>query len=209
MGRGALTFKGEAPKAKKKRKREKHVIAATTAEGDSAAVFVTTTHSEVAQRPISQDAKPQPVQITVGSGKIITSGTVVTGLGTKFEQELAVGDAMIVVLDGKQEMRVVKMRLSDISCGISSAFSSSLVTPHDLSNYSQTHQFEGGSETETRPNPKGTRRIGAVSIWHVSRYKRAGVQRTNRTWKLSHSKGGIGRRQDENRTAIHARQENK
>jgi hypothetical protein len=129
MGRGALTFKGEAPKAKKKRKREKHLIAATTAEGDSAAVFVTTNHSEVAQRPISQDAKPQPVQVTVGSGKIITSGTVVTGLGTKFEQELAVGDAMIVVLDGKQEMRVVKMRLSDISCGISSAFSSSLVTP--------------------------------------------------------------------------------
>lgn len=53
-----------------------------------------------------------------------------TGFGTKFEKEIAVGDAMIVVLeDGKQEMRVVRMRLSDTSCGISSAFSVALMTP--------------------------------------------------------------------------------
>jgi hypothetical protein len=129
MGRGVLTFKGEASKAKKKKKREKHGIPLTTAEGDSTTILVTTPQSEVAQRQRPQDSKSQPPQITVGSGKITTSGTVVTGLGTKFEQELSVGDAMIVVLDGKQEMRVVKMRLSDISCGISSAFSSSLVTP--------------------------------------------------------------------------------
>ena len=129
MGRGVLTFKGEAPKAKKKRKREKHNVAPSTADDDSTAVVVATPRSEVAQRQNSQDTKPQPPQIMVGSGKIITSGTVVTGLGTKFDRELAVGDAMIIVLDGKQEMRVVKMRLSDTSCGISSAFSSSLVTP--------------------------------------------------------------------------------
>jgi hypothetical protein len=45
------------------------------------------------------------------------------------EREAAVGDAILVTVDGKQEMRVIKMVLSNISCGISSAFSSSVVHP--------------------------------------------------------------------------------
>jgi hypothetical protein len=139
MARGMLTFKGDAPK--KKKKKQKHAVAAKKEEGDTsvpaAASIVTTAATVTQQQPqhataaatITSQIAEAP-QIKTGSGKITTSGTVVTGIGTKFEKEIAMGDAMIVVLgNGKQEMRVVKMRLSDMSCGISSAFSSSLMTP--------------------------------------------------------------------------------
>ena len=127
MGRGMLTFKGEPPK--KKKKKQKHEIAQQEDDVIVTPLSVpTSTLPEVARRQ-PQHATPEPPQINAGSGKITASGTVVTGFGTKFEKELAVGDAVIVILDGKQEMRVVRMRLSDTSCGISSAFSVSLMNP--------------------------------------------------------------------------------
>lgn len=126
MGRGMLTFKGEPPK--KKKKKQKHEVAHPEEEVVTPPSVPTSSAPEVARRE-PQHATPAPPQINTGSGKITASGTVVTGFGTKFEKELAVGDAVIVVLDGKQEMRVVRMRLSDTSCGISSAFSVSLMNP--------------------------------------------------------------------------------
>lgn len=126
MGRGMLTFKGESPK--KKKKKQKHEVAHPEEEVVTPRSVPTSSAPEVARRE-PQHATPAPPQINTGSGKITASGTVVTGFGTKFEKELAVGDAVIVVLDGKQEMRVVRMRLSDTSCGISSAFSVSLMNP--------------------------------------------------------------------------------
>jgi hypothetical protein len=83
------------------------------------------------QAPASQaQAQPPPPPcvptLTLGAGKITTSGTVVMGVqGTKFMKEFKAGDAIVV----GREMRVVKMRLSDISLNLSSAFSHSLSIP--------------------------------------------------------------------------------
>jgi hypothetical protein len=56
-----------------------------------------------------------------GRGRIITSGTTVHGTdGTKFLSELRVGDAIEVrqPVSLKEEVRVVKMVLSDAAAGI-------------------------------------------------------------------------------------------
>lgn len=144
MGRrGMLVFKGDKPK-KKKSKKIKH-----STKNEEKQEAVTTTSSERASLPTpagtplavasSQEARASSSSVSVpsvkpGSGKITTSGAVVTGHGTKFERELSQGDAMIVEIDGQQEMRVVKMRLSGTSCGISSAYSVnlSLPTPYSI-----------------------------------------------------------------------------
>mmetsp|Transcript_2846 Transcript_2846/g.6162 ORF Transcript_2846/g.6162 Transcript_2846/m.6162 type:complete len:249 (+) Transcript_2846:784-1530(+) len=70
--------------------------------------------------------------IQKGTGRITTSGTVVSGHDTKFEKEISVGDAILVTLPGNdaEEMRVVTMRLSNASLNLSSAFSRNLVEPH-------------------------------------------------------------------------------
>jgi hypothetical protein len=61
-----------------------------------------------------------PPQRVVGSGAIITSGTSVHGTGTLFFAELKVGDAIEVnhPVSQKNEVRIVKMVLSDSSLGI-------------------------------------------------------------------------------------------
>ncbi|KAJ0406876.1 hypothetical protein ATCC90586_002906 [Pythium insidiosum] len=66
-----------------------------------------------------------------GSGRILSSGTTVMGQpGTRFLQELHVGDALIIQHPKTltEETRIVRMVLSDVSCSISSAFSSDLVS---------------------------------------------------------------------------------
>jgi hypothetical protein len=135
MGRGQLVFKGEE-KSKKKKSKTKHSkkdppeqeVAVATAEGNSRlpqdhlAAHAGST-SEAASQP---ETTPQ---ILTPPGEITTSGTVVTGYDTRFTRDLSVGDALIVTIAGKQEMRVVTMRLSDISLNLSSAFSENVAVP--------------------------------------------------------------------------------
>jgi hypothetical protein len=151
MGRGALTFKGETKAAKSKRKRVQQQEAKEAAsQSDSAAVPLSMTHGSLEpKRPetttaaasettVALSSQQQP-QMKRGSGTITISGTVVTGHNTRFLKEMGVGDALIVnVPKGKdndngiteqQEMRVVTMRLSDISLNLSSAFSANIPTP--------------------------------------------------------------------------------
>lgn len=66
-----------------------------------------------------------------GSGRLLSSGTTLMGqVGTKFLQELRVGDAVIVQHPKTlvEETRIVRMVLSDVSAAVSSAFSSDLVS---------------------------------------------------------------------------------
>jgi hypothetical protein len=88
-----------------------------------------------ASRDVVEKSTPQ---LQDGTGTITTSGTVVTGYDTRFTRELSVGDALIVALLGQQrgdgakpqlEMRVITMRLSDVSLNLSSAFSQSIARP--------------------------------------------------------------------------------
>eukprot|EP00753_Platysulcus_tardus_P016324 PLAT5610.1.p3 GENE.PLAT5610.1~~PLAT5610.1.p3 ORF type:complete len:226 (-),score=127.09 PLAT5610.1:1027-1704(-) len=102
-----------ARKAARKRKRE---AAAATAGGDA-----------VEERKEQAAAMPERKH---GSGRLITSGTTVTGVDTVFMQELRAGDAVIVrhPLSLMEETRIVRMVVSDISFSLSSAFSSDLIS---------------------------------------------------------------------------------
>lgn len=129
MARGALVFKGDG--AKKKKKKSKHSKKERTSSTvDDASAPPVAASSTVARRPQSAStASTTTPKVEKGTGEITTSGTVVTGHGTRFQRELAAGDALIAVINGQQEMRVVTMRLSDQSLNLSSAFSESLKDP--------------------------------------------------------------------------------
>ena len=139
MGRGQLVFKGEAPK--KKKKKSKHVVEATVLAGESQAPLESTrgeqleeTHDGAAASAPLTASKPAATapSIQKGSGTITTSGTVVTGHTTQFNRQINVGDAFLAMIQGRQEMRVVTMRLSDTSINLSTAFSSDLKHPTEF-----------------------------------------------------------------------------
>jgi len=167
MGKkGMLLFKGDKKRPKKKSKKSKtdrdknHHRGEQVISNDS---VVPATHDN-----LSHSAEPRPKQqsaasaalvptIETGKGRITTSGTVVTGHGTKFEREISIGDAILVTIhhtndddrtrpdemfsgnpivpkrdnpsQPTEEMRIVTMRLSDVSLNLSSAFSKNLSEP--------------------------------------------------------------------------------
>ena len=137
MGKGQLLFKGE--KIKKKKNKSKHAVSGGKQEsqdGESGSgpipaipsVSITTTTS----RPATADTPTvAPPTIRKGTGKITTSGSVVTGHdNTRFEKELNPGDAILCVLEnGTEELRVITMRLSNASLNLSSAFSINVKVP--------------------------------------------------------------------------------
>ena len=126
---GALVFKGDAaPKKKSTRKKHsKNVDAAAAGKrsveqqpnNHSVLPPVIRPHQRTTAAAVAQQEVPTMKE---GTGRIITSGTVVTGIGTLFEKELNQGDAVIIGHEDTQEMRVVTMRLSNTSCAISSSF---------------------------------------------------------------------------------------
>lgn len=76
-----------------------------------------TTTQTTAQQPNITTATTD-TKMKRGSGHITVSGTVIMGYETKFEKEINVGDAILI----DNEMRIVTMRLSNISINISSPF---------------------------------------------------------------------------------------
>ncbi|KAE9274371.1 hypothetical protein PF008_g29612 [Phytophthora fragariae] len=75
--------------------------------------------------------KPFELVKTRGSGRLLSSGTTLMGqVGSKFLQELSVGDAIVIQHPTSllEETRIVGMVLSDVSASVSSAFSSDLVS---------------------------------------------------------------------------------
>ena len=129
MGKGQLLFKGD--KAKKKKKMSKH--SKEKAATDQVPVQESSSSSTPSSAPVASKPKAEVSAATPtirkGTGKITTSGTVVTGHNTNFEKELANGDAIMVVINGQEELRVVTMRLSNQSLNLSSSFSASLKSP--------------------------------------------------------------------------------
>jgi hypothetical protein len=127
MARGALVFKGDAaPKKKsKKNKHSKTNIVAETPPLEQHSVLPPVIRPQ--QRTITQEQEVPSMK--EGTGRITISGTVVTGIGTRFEKELNQGDALIIGAGESQEMRVVTMRLSNTSCAISSSFGENCKLP--------------------------------------------------------------------------------
>jgi len=133
--RGMLVFKGDDPKKKKKKlkhsKKSDERAAGKDDDDDAAASTHVARLPPVPQKPQSTAAAAAVPKIMACTGEITTSGTVVTGHETKFEREIMAGDALIVSVPGgqPQEMRVITMRLSNISLNLSSAFSQDIKTP--------------------------------------------------------------------------------
>ena len=149
MAGGKLVFKGEKPKKKKSSTKIKsggvesveiagNVAVGGIAESDTSQKC-TDTGDAAANNDCTVDNKHSPEitttqiigpSINIGTGRISTSSTVVSGHGTSFKSQLRVGDAILAhTQKGDEEMRVVTMVLSNISASISSAFSSSISTP--------------------------------------------------------------------------------
>jgi hypothetical protein len=65
----------------------------------------------------------------IGSGKIIVSGTTVTGINTKFKHEIKVGDIIGITHQSSKgdEVKIVRFILSDTNLSISSDFSNTFV----------------------------------------------------------------------------------
>jgi len=119
MGPGLLKFKGDTKK--KKKRKIKH---------DSSSTAAAKPNFKSGANPGANPGTPTQQK---GSGQITSSTTTVMGHDTKFTSELSIGDAILVVRNSKPEMRIVKMVLSSVSIGISSAFSEDCKTPTDFS----------------------------------------------------------------------------
>jgi len=138
MAGGKLVFKGEKPKKKKSSAKiksggvESVEIAGNDAVGGIAESDTSQKCTDTGDAAANNDCTTQiqGPSINIGTGRISTSSTVVSGHGTSFKSQLRVGDAILAYTQkGDEEMRVVTMVLSNISASISSAFSSSISTP--------------------------------------------------------------------------------
>ena len=153
MGRvGKLKFKGEAKK--KSKKSSKNKLSSPDAHQSTSTESTTQNHHQQQHEALSyaggasvarggnsgtsnNDDNESAIatshnknpQISEGQGFITTSSTVVTGHNTAFKTQLHVGDAILAQTAKGEEMRIIKMVLSQMSCSISSAFSSDLKTP--------------------------------------------------------------------------------
>jgi len=145
--KGQLLFKGDKRPKKKSRKKRKDLGDETVLEVDDG--------ERIKNKNLAHDFvdSKSPRKAAVGptlkdgSGRITTSGTVVTGHNTKFEKEISIGDAVLINLnlpDNKQmeELRVVTMRLSDGSLNLSSAFSQNIKKPQIFRYVSKPRNIE-------------------------------------------------------------------
>jgi hypothetical protein len=128
--RGALIFKGDTKSNNhsKKSKKSRHHIDSNHVTTVAAEIVESSFPSSILPTPKPSLSSPQPQQQQQqqphpirGSGKIVVSGTVVTGYHTQFNTELQVGDAILI----HDEMRIVTMRLSNTALNLSSALSMS------------------------------------------------------------------------------------
>jgi len=162
MGRGLLLFKGDkASKTKKVRKSkakyDKNVISLSTnistkeSEEEEAIAAPSTTISS-SETTTTKIRKPT---IEKGTGKITSSGTVLNGILTKFNEEISVGDAIMIMHPNtnQQEMRVITMCLSNVSCAISSPFSI------DISEYIEFSYINAPSSIDDRRKEEERKKI--------------------------------------------------
>ena len=132
-GVGKLIFKGDSSKKKKKTKK-----ITSSSSAYSSGVTHTSNNSNVGihmRKSDENDVDDSMPMLHTGTGLITSSGTTIMGLSgngsTTFSSDFRAGDAIVVQHpeSGIEEMRVVKMVLSDVSCSISSAFSTDLKAP--------------------------------------------------------------------------------
>ena len=111
-------------KKKKKKKKRKH-----NNDGSSPSNKRIKSSTTSVSSSSSSTTTPQFERID-GQGRLLTSGSTVYGKETMFFRQVKIGDALLVKHPAslKEEVRVVKLILSDISISLSSAFSSDLIS---------------------------------------------------------------------------------
>ena len=111
-------------KKKKKKKKRKH-----NDDGSSPSAKRTKSSTTTSASFSTTTTTPQFERID-GKGRLLTSGSTVYGKDTMFFRQVKIGDALLVKHPAsmKEEVRVVKLILSDISISLSSAFSSDLIS---------------------------------------------------------------------------------
>ena len=104
----------------------------TTSKGPSTSSSKKRSFESIEASPAaqSQDSASHGIRVLPGEGRITSSGTTVHGHETKFMDQLSVGDAIIVrhPTSFQDETKIVRMVLSNISIGISSAFSTDIIS---------------------------------------------------------------------------------
>lgn len=80
--------------------------------------------------PRAEEQQEEELVERQGTGRITSSGTTVYGHFTEFAAQLSPGDAIIITHPTtlQQETKIVRMVLSNISMGISSSFSTDLIS---------------------------------------------------------------------------------
>ena len=130
--RGSLRFKGDdrAPKKHKKDKKKKHKKEKHHKKRHRDADMHGKTAAVGAAAEEEAEADEGELKILLGTGRFLSSGTAVQGRETRFQSELAVGDAIVIrhPTTLQEETRIVTMVLSEISIAISSPFSTDLIS---------------------------------------------------------------------------------
>ena len=147
-----LVFKGDKDKKKKKREREER----ENDDNDN-----NDEEGEGKQRKITEEeGEDEVVEIKNGTGRITSSSTTITGHYTKFMDELGINDAILVTnpITLQQETKIVRMILSNTSIGISSAFSSDLISTTSFRYIKAPKEFREKEKEKALSNPKGEKR---------------------------------------------------
>ena len=116
-----LVFKGDAEKKKKKKKKRER-------EGDGFSIERSLPESGAAEE--AEEEAEEEISIITGTGRMTSSGCTIYGHGTKFSDELSVGDAIMVTHPTSlvEETKIVTLVLSNVSISVSSNFSSDLIS---------------------------------------------------------------------------------
>jgi hypothetical protein len=182
---GALCLGGEQVKRSKKHKKSsKHSKKEKRERDDSPSQEPS---KEVAkEETAATPSNPPPIVVLSGTGRISTSGTTVLGHeGTKFLSELHAGDAIIVThpVSLVSETRIVKMVVSNVSIGISSAFSTDLIstvtfryvkTPEALVKEPKRPKKTGAEEDDSYGAMEGLKAQDGTFSYRVMRHGKTG-----------------------------------
>ena len=178
---GALCLGGEQVKrSKKHKKHKKHKKDKRDRDGDA------DTPPRDTEEDAVEESAPAPIVVLSGAGRITTSNTTVMGHeGTKFVSELRAGDAIIVThpVSLADETRIVKMVLSNVSIGISSAFSTDLIStasfryvkaPEALVKEPKRAKKTGAEEDDRYGAMEGLKAEGGTFSYRVMRHGKTG-----------------------------------
>jgi len=159
-----LLFKGDSGKMKKRK-----------VQTDGGEGYSNVADAKDASEYINENSEQEEVKILSGTGRITSSGTTIHGHDTKFMTQLSAGDAIIIShpMSMRDETKIVKMVLSDVSIGVSSGFSSDLISTASFK-YIKAPKDE---EAEDAAQQKGKKRANDAEAEAFGTYASDGGQR--------------------------------